>query len=243
MKAAREKVAQELKDFPNLIAQKDISYSWLQKQLEKTTPDKKFILVKDQSHAIMNHLQYLPSVPTRHIFIIRHPREVYPSWKNMTMRRLDVAGTKSWEEWHVADDIPNFPVKDFFQIHHRLWKHFRNNADFQPVIVDGHDLTTKPEVILPKLFGKLEIPYKESYLEWEEGAEILKRKWRGSADIVLLDQFLAVYTQATNSSKFELPKFPRGTPSNPSWKITPDLDEVIEGALPYYIEMYEARLQ
>lgn len=159
------------------------------------------------------------------------------------MRRVDIAGTKTWEAWHVVDDAPNFPVKDFFQIHHRLWKHFQSNADSQPVIIDGHDLTTEPEVFLPKLFGKLGIPYKESYLEWEEGDEILKKKWRGSADTVLLDQFLGVYTPAASSCKFEPPKFARGTPSNPSWKITPDIEEVIKGALPCYIEMYESRLQ
>lgn len=243
MKSARKKVAEEESDFPNLIPQKDISYPWVQKQLEKATPDKKFIFVKDESHVIMDHLEYLPNVPTRHTFIIRHPREVYPSWKNMTMRRLDVAGTKSWEEWHVADNTPIFPVKDFFQIHHRLWKHFQINADFDPIIIDGHDLTSKPEVILPKYFKKLGIPYKGSYLEWKEDNDILEKKWRGSADFVLMDTKVAVYTQAANSCKFLPPKFPRGTPSNPGWNITPDLEEVIEGALPYYNEMYENRLQ
>ncbi|KAJ8039595.1 hypothetical protein HOLleu_17368 [Holothuria leucospilota] len=243
MRALRKEMATKIEKSPNLIDQKDISYQWLKEQLEKSDSEKKFIFVKDQSLAINNHFEYLPDVPTHHTFMIRHPREIYPSYKSMTWKRLDFDGTKTWDEWHAADDSPFLPVRDLFQIHRKIWKHFRETSDNEPIIIDGYDLASKPEVILPKYFERLGIPFKKSYLKWDPSQNIIEKKWKGSADMVLMEPKTVVYARAVKSSAFEPPKVPRGTPSNPEWTITPELEEMIDGALPFYEEMFQARLQ
>lgn len=243
MREIRKEMTKKVEESPNLIDQKDISYQWVKKQLERSDSGKKFIFVKDQSVGINGHFDYLPDVPTHHTFIIRHPKETYLSFKSMTWKRLDFDGTKSWDEWNTADETPFLPVREFFQIHYNNWKHFQKTSGNEPIIIDGYDLASKPEVILPKYFEQLGIPYKKSYLQWDSAEDIIDKKWKGSADFVLMEPKTVVYARAVKSSTFEPPKVPRGTPSNPEWSITPELEEMIDGALPFYEEMFQARLQ
>ncbi|XP_071829242.1 uncharacterized protein [Apostichopus japonicus] len=240
MKGIRETMKNDVKENANVIDQKEISYSWGKQQLEKPTP-KKIIFIKDQALAIIDHLSYLPDVTCRHSFIIRHPAQAYTSFKEMIRNRLDPDGM-DWEECHVGNDTPFFPVKDFYKIQHNLWQHLLETSEVEPVIIDADDLLTKPEVILSKYFEKLGIPFKESYLQWEDSDDFIRQKWKGSGDFVLLEPKTIVYSRAVKSTGFEPPKIPRGT-SKPEWKVTPELKEYIEGALPFYEEMYQNRLK
>lgn len=243
MKAVREDIRVKVEPSSDFIFyQETFKYSWLKEQLEKQEPNKKFVFIKDHSFAIENHMDALPNVPCRHAFLIRHPRQVYTSFKDVISKRVDFDGIP-WDKCHVGNEAVFAPVGDLFQIHHRVWKHFQKNCDHEPIVIDGHDLLSHPEAILPKFFEKMGIPFKESYLEWEESPKRTAETWKGSADFVLLEAQVGATVRAVNSSRFIAPKLPRGTPSKEEWTITPELKEYIEAAMPFYEEMYESRLK
>ncbi|KAJ8039905.1 hypothetical protein HOLleu_14056 [Holothuria leucospilota] len=238
--ALKEKEIEKTMQYTNVWLQDKIRYPWLKQQLELHPKDKQFVFIKDQSSAINDHLEYLPDVPTRHTFLIRHPQEMYPSLKNMSVNNIDFAKL-SWDEFHIGDDAPHFPMKELFQTHCKLWKYVKKNLDPEAIIIDGFDLTSKPDVVLPKYFQKLGIPYKDSYLHWESDPEIVYSSWKGSSEFVITASKTTATSRAVESTCFDPPKKPRGT-SNPAWKMTEDLKECIAYSMPYYEEMYANRL-
>lgn len=238
--AMKEKEVEMANKYKNVFQPSDFNYPWLKKQLEIDPKDKKVVFIKDQSFAINDRLEYLPDVPTRHTFLIRHPQEVYTSLKHICTNNVDFL-TLPWDEFHLGNDLPYLPIKDLFKIHRDHWKFVKENLDPDTVIIDSFDLTSKPEAILPKYLKNLGIPFKESYLQWEGDPELVFSSWRGSSEAVLTAPQTKVTGRAVESTRFDPPKYPRGT-SRPEWKITDELKEYIEGAMPYYEEMYANRL-
>lgn len=183
----------------------------MQQQLEKPTPGKKVIFIKEPSLAIIDRLESLPcNVPCRHSFMIRHPVEMYTSYREMILRRLD-QDELGREPFRIDNVVPFIPMKDLFQIQYRLWKYFQKTSDFEPVIIDAHDILTNARDILPKYFEKVGIPFKERYLQWDASDNSIIKKWKGSADFVLLETKTNVYSRAVNSSRFETLKAQRDT--------------------------------
>lgn len=213
----------------------------MKEQLEKTDQGKNIVFVKDQATAVVNHLEFLPERSSRHTFLIRHPREVMASVRNLVRDRVNLTN-KQCEQYTMADLSAIQKPQDFFPSLHKVWKHARETSGEEPVIIDAYDLLTKPEVILPKYFQKVGIPFKERYLEWEGGVNIIG-KWNGSGDFALLEANTVIYERAAKSSKFDHPQRERGVPSDVEWKLSPELLECVEAALPYYEEMYEHRLR
>lgn len=236
----KKQEVEKVSKYENVWLQDQFRHPWVKKQLEVNPKDKKFVFIKDQAIAINDHLQYLPDVPTRHTFLIRHPQEVYPSFKNLRVNYHDSVKV-SWDEIHLGEDMPQFPSKEMYRIQYNLWKHVKKNIDPEAIIIDGFDLTSRPEVILPKFFKKLGIPYKDSYLQWESDPEVVYSSWKGSSDIVFTSSKTATSSRAVECSQFDPPKRPRGT-SNPALKMTDELKEYVSHSMPYYEEMYANRL-
>ncbi|KAJ8039920.1 hypothetical protein HOLleu_14074 [Holothuria leucospilota] len=226
--------------YKNIWPQSTFNYHWLKEQLSVDPKDKKIIFVKEESFTIKDHMEYLPDVPIRHVFLIRHPQEVYTSLKDAFVNQFKTFQFP-WDDYHLGDNVPYLPVENLFQIHYDLWKYIKENLESDPVVIDGFDLVSHPEVILPKFFERLDIPYKETYLQWCGDPEVAYSTWKGSSEFVVIDTQTTTASRAVESTSFEPPKYPRGT-SRPEWKITDELKEYIEGAMPYYEEMYENRL-
>ncbi|KAJ8038299.1 hypothetical protein HOLleu_15681 [Holothuria leucospilota] len=236
-------IEKKAKEHDNIFDQQLFRFPWVKSQLEADEPGKKYIFIKDQACVIREHLDSLPeNVPTRHCFLIRHPREVYPSWKNMISHNNPVDKPVPWEECHAANDAPHMPVEDFFKIHCDLWKYVKEHLDPDPIILDGYDLVSNPDVLLPKLLEKLGVPYKESYLQWPEDEELVYSAWKGSVQTVILASKMIAASRAVKSTQFDPPRNERGVCS-PEWKITDELKELIEKSLPYYEEMFAHRLR
>lgn len=238
--AMKKKEAEKASLYPNVWPQEMFNYPWVKKQLEVDTKDKKYIFIKDQSFAITDRLEYLPDVPTRHTFLIRHPKEVYTSLKHICSSNIESLKTP-WDEYHLGNDTPHVPVQDLFKIHRDHWNFVKKNLDPDPIVIDSFDLTSKPEAILSKYFKRLGIPFKDSYLRWEGDPELVYSSWKGSSEAVIVGSQTDALSPAVKSTRFEPPKYPRGT-SKPQWKITDELKEYIEDAIPFYEEMYANRL-
>ncbi|KAJ8025689.1 hypothetical protein HOLleu_33311 [Holothuria leucospilota] len=240
MKQIRADLAVKIAESPNVIDQKLISYSWVKKQLEMPDQEKRFVFVKDQSFVLAKHPEYLPNVKAHHTFLIRHPLEMYISFQESVRMRMTFDGIP-WEECRLDKEVPFMPSKDFYKIHYEFWQYLARETGSEPIIIDSHDLRSKPEVILPKWFDMLGIPFKSSYLEWDGSDEVIHH-WKGSADFVYLETQTSLFQVASKSSRFRPPPGPRGTPSKPELKPTPELEEYIEAAMPIYEKMFEKRL-
>ncbi|XP_071839680.1 uncharacterized protein [Apostichopus japonicus] len=237
MKQELEKVEK----YPNVWPQEQFRYAWLKDQLEVDPDDKQLVFIKDQSCAIYDHMEYLPDVPTRHVFLIRHPRNVYPSLKQIFTNNTEFTQLP-WDETNLIEELPSMPIKDHFKIHRDLWKKIKNKLDPDVIVIDGHDLASRPEVILPKFFTELGIPYKESYLKWEADPELVYSSWRGTGQLIFTTSKTKATSRAVESTHFVPPKVPRGS-FTADWKLTDELQECIDYSMPFYEEMYEQRLQ
>ncbi|KAJ8047205.1 hypothetical protein HOLleu_06146 [Holothuria leucospilota] len=184
--ALKKLESEKANKYTNLWPQDTFNYPWLKEQLSVDPKDKKFIFIKEESFTIKDHMEYLPDVPTRHVFVIRHPQEVYTSLKNSLLHQYRPNSVQfCWDDFHIGDTVLYLPIKDLFKIHHDNWKCMKENLENDPVIIDGFDLTSRPEVILPKFFEKIGIPYKESYLQWSGDPEVVYSTWNGPSCIVI----------------------------------------------------------
>ncbi|KAJ8025690.1 hypothetical protein HOLleu_33312 [Holothuria leucospilota] len=240
MKQLREDLAVKIANSSNVIDQKLISYAWSKKQLEMPDYEKKLVFIKDMSFAIENHLEYLPNVPSHHTFLIRHPLEMYISFQESVRMRVNF-DVIPWEECRLENEVPFMPFKDFYKIHYELWKVLSSKTGSEPIIIDSYDLCSQPEVILPKWFEKLGVPFKSSYLEWDASDDVIQH-WKGSADVVFLETQTYLLQKASKSSSFLPPLGPRGSQIKSGLTPTPELKQCIEAATPFYKEMYEKRL-
>ncbi|KAJ8038298.1 hypothetical protein HOLleu_15680 [Holothuria leucospilota] len=231
------------KEHDNIFEQEVFLFPWVKTQLEADEPGKKYIFIKDQACAINEHLESLPeNVPTRHCFLIRHPGEVYPSLKNMAAHSSNPLGKPvPWDECHAANELPYLPVEDLFKIQYELWKYVKEHLDPDTIILDGHDLASNPDVMLPKFLEKLGVPYKESYLQWPGDEELVFSSWKGSVQTVIMAAQMIATSRAVQSTQFDPPRNKRGF-SKPEWKITDELKQFVEKSLPYYEEMFANRL-
>ncbi|PIK58873.1 hypothetical protein BSL78_04185 [Apostichopus japonicus] len=139
-KDIKQRELEKVERYPNVWTQQTFSYPWAKKQLEINPQGKQFVFIKDQSCAIYDYMDYLPDVPTRHAFLIRHPMETYPSLKNVMINETFIDfGKVSWDESDLTDVVPYLPVKGFFEIHRNMWKKLKENGGPEPIIIDGHD--------------------------------------------------------------------------------------------------------
>ncbi|XP_041461813.1 uncharacterized protein LOC121413116 [Lytechinus variegatus] len=129
---------------PNLYL---ISLKGIQQTLENS--QSKIVVVKDMASGIHGHFNFIPT-GFRHVFLIRDPRQVFPS-----LRKLFVGFLKLDEEAMAKADIQKF--HPFYTAHHwfgelyDLWKHVRSTFDPNPLILDTADLLRHPEPCLRKI--------------------------------------------------------------------------------------------
>ena len=195
--------------------------------------------------------QYLPdkSSAFKYLFLIRNPVKVYTSYRKMAMEHILALPEETFAEmgiekptpetFHVIESIPVY--KDvspyFFEGIHGLWNHIRKNVDEDAVVLDIDDLLNDPSSMLPRLFEVLGIPYSERLLTWDQSSDVVL-KWRSCCPNVRdSPRYAGWFTKALESSCFMKPS------DEPSLEdATEDVREVVNRDMPFYREMYAARL-
>ncbi|KAJ8045816.1 hypothetical protein HOLleu_08910 [Holothuria leucospilota] len=212
------------------------SFPWVKKQLETQDPDKKFIFVKDMAHVLNNKYDYLRKARKfRHTFLIRHPSRMYPSFKNMMFI------TMSEDEKSKADilrDVLLYDVDKIYKYTYDLWKYTQQNFDPDAIIIDGTELATYPEKLLPKYFEAVGIPFKEKYLTWSASPDVMK-EWKAALEEVTYVYRAGIVKRAMESSHFIAPD----NEAPPRADMTPDVIKCVEESLPYFNEMFEQRIR
>ncbi|XP_072042868.1 uncharacterized protein [Amphiura filiformis] len=211
------------------------TYGWIRQQLEADYPGKKVLLVRD--HAIFLDAKYDTIPPGfRHVFLIRHPYKVFPSYKSALTKHLNMDNdTTNWNELLKAIDRSNCS----YEMQFKLLKYVQEHFDANPVIIDADDLQGNPSSILSQFCQAVGIPYSDSLLEWPPGHDIMKT-WKGSKLQMqggLLENENGYFENAMKSRRF----FPvTATPKRS--ELSQDLQEAADYSMPFYEKMYQMRL-
>ncbi|KAJ8023685.1 hypothetical protein HOLleu_36189 [Holothuria leucospilota] len=242
--SACKKIVEEIGDsiqeeeWGNMRLLQTFSYESTKAELEREprNGNPKFLFIKDMAFAIDGHYKYFPAkVPCRHVFLIRHPHRFLSSYRRHCKR---ITGCSPEEEYkHGASDmlIQGGKCKD--QIF-ELWKYIRENVEPNPVVMDTDDMLENPGIILPKLFARLSIPWKESYLSWESKGSIVK-KW-----IACVEQFDRRLNQGCfDRALFSTNFIPCEQPVPSRNDLHPDIAKYVDKFMPGYKEMLEHAIQ
>ncbi|KAJ8020759.1 hypothetical protein HOLleu_40436 [Holothuria leucospilota] len=217
----------------------NFTYPFVKEELEKEEPGKKYILIKDMATAVLDRLDALPDVPTRHTFIIRHPYRFLLSQRKMFFRISNYQGDPN--EFDMFKALPVMSDTIFQRDGmHLVWKHVQESGkDPNPIIIDAEDVMNYPETILPKYLAELGIPFDKKYLTWDESIDSIRKTWKGALEQVALGYRMGVFDKAFNSSCFN----PSAHVMPKREELTPDILRIVDFVLPGYEEMYEKRIK
>ncbi|XP_038069773.1 branched-chain-amino-acid aminotransferase-like protein 1 [Patiria miniata] len=210
----------------------ECNYQWVKEQLEKAHVEKKFIFCKDMAYAISDQMEFLPK-GYRHLFLIRHPLKVFPSWKKMLQRMAKLPP----DEFSLTD----FPTRIFTKGHgfreiHELFEYVTKELGQEAIIIDADDLLQDPKGILSALFKLIGLPFEEKILHWEAGNAVTER-WTIPRLLLRGDQLGGFYKNALDSTCFLKPG---ALPDRSS--VSPDILRVVDASMPLYEKMYAQRL-
>ncbi|XP_063954712.1 uncharacterized protein LOC129259337 [Lytechinus pictus] len=214
-----------------------ISLKGIKQTLE--TSKSKIIVVKDMACGIHGHFNLIPA-RFRHVFLIRDPKQVFPS-----LRKLFLGFLRLDEEAMSKADIQKF--HPFYSEHHwfgelyDLWKHVRSTFDPNPLILDTADLLRHPEPCLRKICEAIGVGYQDGLLEWSASPDVVGRWQNGISESLGAKNLRETMgmKRAFESSRF-VPPATTQPPRAPS-TLTPDCVRIIKECDGWYKEMYQNR--
>lgn len=204
-------------------------YQWIKDQLEADAPGKKLIFCKDMVEGIVDKYDALPS-GFRHTILLRHPAKVFNSFKKMV-----VGGWGPDADLRKIPDCGLMPPGYFYKELVDLLKHIRDNLDSNPIIICTDDLQRNPELMMKAYCKEMNIPFNDKLLNWEDDGDKIVAKWMVAKETVI--GLNKVHANAFGSTGFGEP-----SPIPDVTSFDEDVREVIEKSMPFYEEMYKARL-
>ncbi|KAJ8047192.1 hypothetical protein HOLleu_06130 [Holothuria leucospilota] len=234
------KLSKEHHEFSNskLMDMSLFTYPFVQSKLEEEEPGKTYLFVKEMAISIVNQYEFLPNVPTRHTFLIRHPYRFLSSRRKMYLRMTKSEGNP--EDFDMRKAAPKL-MRDLYKQDgmYMLWKYVQESGrDPNPIVIDADEVVNQPDIILQKYFAELGIPFHDKYLRWEESLDSVK-EWKGALGHVVWGYRKGIFDKAIKSSCF-IPS----TYSRPKREdLTSDIVEMADSILPGYEEMYKWRIK
>lgn len=193
-------------------------------------PETKFIFIKDMAFAIDGQFEYLPeTVPSKHVFLIRHPHRFLPSYRAAMRKLLTLSPTEEYK--HGDSDMVLQGDKGTDQVF-SVWKYIRENIDPNPIVVDTEDILKNPSAILPKLFHNLGITWKDSYLKWKEDKSVM-RTWISGLEYIGSEASNGMFERALSSGHFISDDKPLLQKND----MHPDIAKFVDRFMPGYTEM------
>ncbi|XP_022086954.1 branched-chain-amino-acid aminotransferase-like protein 2 [Acanthaster planci] len=232
--------------FPSSIC----TYNWIKETLQQDYPDKEIIISKEIVYCLNHRYDSLPE-GYHHVFLLRHPSKVFPSWKKLTYEVLTAIPEfpsqvpASLDEFVFDHQPPHLlPPGKSFQEGYELYQYVKENQlDSNPVIIDADDLVQNPAAIMSALCTKLGIPYSDSLLTWKKGTDVVET-WTVGTTFKKIIQYAPSYENFRNSTGFHKTELTKQATTSPKEsKITMDIERCVQFSMPFYQKMYEQRLQ
>ena len=199
------------------------------------------VFVKDMAYMVeKSDYDFIPKGYT-HTFLIRHPFRVFSSFRKATFKQFSTLGlfpdevAADEEKYDFERDLPYINLSGLlFKDLYDIWKFAKEDADFNLTVVDGDDLMSNPAEILPKYCRAVGLPYRDALLKWDASAKGVN-EWKVPANL-LHNQF-HFHERSVTSSEFYPP-----SPMPERDQLTSDVIRCADQMMPYYNEMYAARI-
>ncbi|XP_071803213.1 uncharacterized protein [Asterias amurensis] len=215
------------------------SFEWVKRQLEADYQGKKVIIAKEFANNVNGRYDAIPK-GYRHVFLIRNPYKVFPSWKKMS---LEFFGRKLTPEDPVFDLLPkelSHPEDAYKEVTELLQHIKESNLDTDPIIIDSDDLLQNPKEILSAVCSRVGIPYSDSLLSWEAGSSIINQ-WLMSSGIKVNTEKSDTTKNFRNTTCFKKPVHESEIPDLATFPL--DVQRCIENSLPYFLTLFDQRLK
>ncbi|XP_072027780.1 uncharacterized protein [Amphiura filiformis] len=213
----------------------DKSPFWMKQQLEGRPVGKKVIFSKDMAWGLEK--QYQDRLPQgfQHTFLIRHPYQVFDSWKRMVNR-----GVHDKNKTVLLKDVPNIFLPDGYSYEEQydLYLYVKQNINPNPVIIDNNDLLANPGRVLKAYCEAVGIPYSDDLLQWKPGRECLDEKWMVPKEHIFAHNLGGIHTETFKSTGFG-----NARPCPDRSELDDDVLHCSDACLKYYDEMYAKRLK
>ena len=195
----------------------------------------KYVFVREVTTLVHNYLSHLPS-GFKHTFLIRDPSRTYVSFRKVMISKFS---TDLPADFDIArDDVFQIKPFDWFEKQHKFWKYVVDNLDPNPVIIDAHDLLSRPGPTLRNYCEAVGFPYSDDLLQWEASLEFPKNMITAGDQIY--KDMLDFYDTALNSTHFMAHRESGPVPRD---QLTDDVMRCVDHSMPFYREMYEEKLK
>ena len=195
----------------------------------------KYVFLKEQLMDIYSFRPYIPD-GFKHTFIIRHPSRVFASYRKSVAAMF---ADKLPPDFDVVQDDPfNGNLMEWYDNLSKFWTYVTENFDPNPVVVDAHDLISRPGPTLRAYCEAVGFPYSDGLLEWEATPDLPKNMVPGSHDLYV--GLVHFYGRALNSTHFVTSQEPAAIPRD---QLTDDVIRCVDQSLPVYLEMSKHKLK
>ncbi|XP_072030303.1 uncharacterized protein [Amphiura filiformis] len=209
--------------------QPEYSYEWVKKTLESDHTGKQLIIVKDPAYTVKVDGNYdmLPN-GFKHTFMVRHPAKVFRSMAVMIKEM----------PFPIKSYLPN--CRCIFQELVDLYKYVTDELHQHSVIVDADDLVQNPEETLQLYCDAVDLTYDRQMMKWSPSADP-PSYWNMSPTFREMTSMLGINHHAYQSTCVDQLKAD-GDVIDMS-KLSKEIQELTDIALPSYKELYEKRLR
>ncbi|XP_071794720.1 uncharacterized protein [Asterias amurensis] len=222
--------------FPSSVT----SYDWVKNTLARDYPGK-VVISKEMPFCLDYKYDSLPK-GYRHVFLIRHPRDVFLSWKRVDYEISQAQSNQApvpFKDYQL-DNAETISYTTVFKQSYELYQYLKeNHLDENPAIIDGDDLMNDPAGMLEALCIKLGLPYSDHLLTWDKG---ISDTWTISDKFKPLIENIPAFESFRDSTGFKRRSPGKGASSGDA-EITADMQRCIDPNMPFYLKMYEQRLK
>ncbi|XP_072049465.1 uncharacterized protein [Amphiura filiformis] len=210
----------------------EVSYQWVKEQLQAEAPGKKLIFNKDMVEGIVDTYDAIPE-GFRHVFLLRHPLKVFPSFKGM-FKNNAVPGMENVD----LRKLPGTGLMPAGYFYKELFDLYEYLKDSKPIVICTDDLQKNPEGIMKAYCKEIGLQYTENILNWSDDGDAIMQKWMIAKEAAVMLPSTSIHKNAFGSTGF-------GEPSELPDKAEMDEDivEVVDKCMPYYEKMHKDRLQ
>ncbi|XP_072049364.1 uncharacterized protein [Amphiura filiformis] len=210
----------------------EVSYQWVKEQLQADAPGKKLIFNKDMVEGIVDKYDAIPE-GFRHVFLLRHPLKVFPSFKNMAKNNAPPG--MEGVDLRKLPGTGFMPAGYFYKELDDLYEYLK---DSKPVVICTDDLQKNPEGVMKAYCKEIGIQYTEKILNWTDDGDAIMQKWMIAKESAMMLSSTTIHKNAFGSTGF-------GEPSELPDKsgMDEDIVEVVDKCMSYYEKMHKDRLQ
>ncbi|XP_022088416.1 uncharacterized protein LOC110978057 [Acanthaster planci] len=202
-------------------------HSW-KEMYERPYPSKAFIIGKEFAELLHGRMEMIPDGYT-HVFLIRHPSKVFASiMKSFSYFPPDVRQNA-------------FLKPNYFRASAAVYDFVTTTLGQQAPVIHADDLQANPAKTLQLLCEATGLPFSQDLLRWGQVKEDPPSNWLISDFTWELSKTVGSHNTSFGSTCFYANKETSGA-ARETPVVSPDIQLLMEDAMPYYESLYERRL-